>query len=77
MSLAPNQRDVAATTAGIARNMQAPGVIGLGVTVTPTGGGDMNGSAATSILLHQAGTAGAQVSVPRRPPNSNNYCGVV
>lgn len=34
--------------------------------VPPIGGGDVNGTLASSILNSQAGTAGTQISVPRQ-----------
>lgn len=63
-------------TLGIARNMQA---------LTPTldmagpgqGGGDLNGTASTSILIYQAGTNATRWQTPRKAPNPGNYCGVV
>lgn len=78
--LGANQRLVAATTGGICRNMQIPDVIGPGpsdLVITPFGGGDLNGTNSSAILFYQAGTAGDQLSMPRKPPNPGNYCGVV
>ena len=60
-------------TAGISRNMEAV----LPPGPTNQGGGNLNGTQATSILFHQSGTSGQRIAVPRRPPNSGNYCGVV
>ena len=71
-------------TAGISRNMQIdiePAVeailLGLGVDAYAQGGGNLNGSANTANLLGHAGTAAQRIAVPRRPPNSGNYCGVI
>jgi hypothetical protein len=77
----PNSREVAATTAGIARNMQA-GIDQWGATskgvVSPlaTGGGDLNGSAAP-VWFGQSGTNGQQAQRPRARGSGGNYCGTV
>ena len=74
----PNSRVVAATTLGISRNMQATPPIELAdATPFAQGGGNLNGSANTAHLMGQAGTAGARIALPRRPPNAGNYCGVI
>jgi hypothetical protein len=73
--LEPNARQVAATTLGIARNMQADApMVGLGAVAGGDGGGDLNGTAAF-IMFHQAGTAGDQLSMPRAMPGG--ICGIV
>jgi hypothetical protein len=85
--LGPNERQTRHITRGVARDMER-NIIGrfFGVPLaeiegqdvnTTAGGGDLNGTSATSILFHQAGTADAQVNVPRLAPNSGNYCGVI
>lgn len=72
----PNSRVVAATTAGIARNMNlAPQEAPPGEP--NSGGGDQNGTAATSILFHQAGTGIGRLAVARLPQGSGNYTGIV
>lgn len=64
---AGGDRTVEATTEGVARNM---------AIAQRFGGGDANGTAATSILHVQAGTAGDRLSMPRKPPQQN-FAGVV
>lgn len=74
-------------TAGIARKLDAPELAALdapGEAAALTsiegaiqGGGDLNGTASTSIFHGQAGTAAQRIALPRRPPNSGNYCGVI
>jgi len=79
--LGANERVTAATTAGVSRNMQAGmtdmGAIQTDLTPVAQGGGDLNGTAAASILFHQAGTGIAKGQMARLPPNSGNYCGIV
>lgn len=41
------------------------------------GGGDMNGTRATSILHSQSGTAADRIGVPRLFHNSGNWCGTI
>ena len=63
-------------TAGISRNMQ--GATSPVPTDTPgqqQGGGNLNGTQATSILFSHAGTAAQRIAVPRTV--AGNYCGVV
>lgn len=55
-------------TPGIERNMDVPEIFG---------GGDQNGTASTSILHGQAGTAASKIATPRNLRMSPNYCGVV
>jgi hypothetical protein len=63
-------RDVAATTAGISRNMQAE--------PTPLAGGNLNGSGNTVHMLGQAGTGCGKINMARKPASfSPNYCGTV
>lgn len=67
--LGPNQRQTAADTPGISRNMQDPQPLG--------GGGDLNGSTAPRFFGH-AGTGADRLSVPRRAGGfAGNYCGVI
>ena len=61
-------------TPGIARNLNP---LDLPPGPQNQGGGDLNGTQATSILFSHAGTAAQRVALPRRPMNSGNYCGVV
>lgn len=58
------------STAGIARNMQTP---------QPLGGGDLNGSSTTALMLGQAGTGSARGQVPRAgiKAGGGNYTGTV
>jgi hypothetical protein len=68
-----NSRQVAATTAGIARKLDLiaePRAMPGG-----QGGGNLNGTAATSILYVHAGTSAQRIAVPRQ--SAGNYCGVV
>lgn len=63
-------------TAGIARKLDAI-VTGLPKD-TPgaiQGGGDLNGTQATSIMFSHAGTAAERISVPRAA--ASNFCGIV
>jgi hypothetical protein len=70
----PNQSGaIYGPTLGISRNMS----LGPGIENQTTGGGNLNGSANTALLLGQAGTAAQRIAVARRPPNSGNYCGIV
>lgn len=66
---------------GIARNMQwnlGPlGQLLLDVEPFAQGGGDQNGSAATVPLLGRAGTQCTNLSSPRTPSSSGNYCGTI
>lgn len=69
-------------TPGIARNMAAldPPVADVSPLAAPgaiQGGGDLNGTQATSILFSHAGTAAARVALPRKPTNPGNWCGIV
>lgn len=41
------------------------------------GGGDLNGTQATSILHSQSGTSAAKIAVPRKFANAGNWCGTV
>jgi hypothetical protein len=54
------------STPGISRNMAQP---------QPTGGGNLNGSANTALLIGQAGTAGQRIAMPRTV--AGNYTGIV
>lgn len=65
-----NSRQIAATTAGIARNMQNP----LFAPMT-RGGGDLNGSANVAHLMYQAGTNATRWQMPRTV--AGNCCGIV
>jgi hypothetical protein len=75
----PNQSGaIFGPTPGIARQMETPPPIEkAGATPFAQGGGNLNGSANTALLLGQAGTAGVRVAVARLPPGSGNYCGIV
>lgn len=89
-TLLPNQRDVAATTPGIARDMQtsikAGGPFepfGPPVELVPLvdepelmqGGGNLNGSQNTAHMMGRAGTGADRLASPRR--FQANYTGVV
>lgn len=56
------------TTNGISRNLNLPPM---------WYGGDQNGTAATSIVHGQSGTAAHKISVPRLFHNAGNFCGTV
>ena len=58
----------------IAASFNTPGVSRRMVAAQDSGGGDLNGSAATG-LLGQAGTTGERIAQPRA--NAGNYTGVV
>jgi hypothetical protein len=63
-------------TLGIARNLAAePPVEPAAATPFAQGGGNLNGSANTALLLGHAGTAAQRIAVPRN--NAGNFCGVV
>jgi hypothetical protein len=65
-------------TLGIARNMQADLMLGGAPFAAPgQGGGNLNGTQATSILVYQAGTDATRWQMPRKFPNSGNWCGIV
>lgn len=66
-------------TPGISRNMEAnladapfPQLAGPN-----QGGGDLNGTASTSILHYQSGTNATRWQMPRKFPNAGNWCGIV
>jgi hypothetical protein len=72
-------------TAGISRNMQADigpqgELVAAGspqATPVAQGGGDLNGSANTAHLMHQAGTNATRWQMPRKFANPGNWCGIV
>jgi hypothetical protein len=67
-------------TLGIARNMQGDiDVNGRSTTFAGPGqgGGDLNGTQATSILMLQAGTNATRWQMPRKFTNPGNWCGIV
>ena len=80
MNPIPNQSGaIFGPTLGISRNMQAnletaPVLFDTAVT---QGGGDLNGTQATSIIFYQAGTNATRWQMPRKFCNSGNFCGVV
>lgn len=73
----PNSRDVAATTTGIARRFNVMAAE-TGEAAIPDAGGNLNGTNATSILHHQAGTDATREQSPRAfgAAGSGNYTGV-
>ena len=75
----PNQSGaIFGPTAGISRNMQLDMPEPRDVPSPETqGGGDLNGTSATSILMYQAGTNATRWQMPRKAPNPGNYCGVI
>lgn len=81
MTPIPNSRETAATTAGIARNMQVDidqwgAALKDAVTPFAGGGGNLNGTAAL-VFFSQTGTNARQWQRPRSRGNgSGNYCGV-
>lgn len=69
----------AVVTQGIARNMQRtlPVPLGPGLEPFAQGGGDQNGTSATSILFRNAGCNTGKGSLARLAPCSGNFCGIV
>ena len=67
-------------TPGIARNMQT-GIDANGRAAPfagpGQGGGNLNGTQATSILIAQSGTDATRWQMPRKFHNSGNWCGIV
>lgn len=74
-------------TAGVARNMQA-GLDPFGASTVEAknlfdapgalqGGGDLNGTQATSLLFSQAGTDATRWQMPRKFSNPGNWCGII
>jgi hypothetical protein len=83
--LKPNESGaIFGPTPGIARNLQR-GIGQFGApdpqaSVAPlaSGGGNLNGSSATSILFGKAGTNGSRWQLIRAPRSgAGNYCGTV
>jgi hypothetical protein len=69
-------------TLGISRNMEAnidaQGLaVPLEVGPSTQGGGDLNGTASTSILHYQSGTNATRWQQPRKFCNPGNWCGIV
>ena len=68
-------------TLGICRNMQegidAQGYAVPFSTAESLGGGDLNGTASTSIIFHQAGTNATRLQMPRIFASPGNWCGIV
>jgi hypothetical protein len=66
-------------TQGIARNMEAnlPDAPLPQLAGANQGGGDLNGTQATSILHHQAGTNATRWQMPRLFAHPGNWCGIV
>ena len=86
MNPLPNQSGaIFGPTLGISRNLNwdiGPQGQLLGVDATiagapGTGGGDLNGTQATSIIYYQAGTNATRWQMPRKFSNSGNWCGIV
>lgn len=75
----PNSRDVAATTPGISRDMQAslkqPEQLARDMPEQQQGGGNLNGSQNTAHMMGRAGTAADRLASPRR--YQANYTGVI
>jgi hypothetical protein len=64
-------------TVGIARNLSVEPVAPADAPGAIQGGGNLNGTQATSILVYQAGTNATRWQMPRKFPNSGNWCGIV
>jgi hypothetical protein len=68
-------------TLGISRNMewnidpQTGAINPLAAGAPGTGGGNLNGTQATTILYYQAGTNATRWQMARH--NKGNYCGIV
>lgn len=90
MTLLANQSGaIYGPTLGIARNLSVETVAphspsNDGRLSTPydapgaiQGGGNLNGTQATSILFSHAGTAAERIANPRKPSNPGNWCGIV
>jgi hypothetical protein len=82
MNPLPNQSGaIFGPTLGISRNMQAnigpQGEPAPLITGPNQGGGDLNGTQATTILIYQAGTNATRWQMPRKFANAGNWCGIV
>ena len=82
MNPLPNQSGaIFGPTLGISRNLNwdidAQGQITPLMAGPGTGGGDLNGTQATSIIFYQAGTNATRWQMPRKFPNAGNWCGIV
>ena len=80
MTIASPSGAIFGPTLGIARNMQAD--IDANGRSTPfaapgQGGGNLNGTQATSIMIYQAGTNATRWQMPRKFSNSGNWCGII
>jgi hypothetical protein len=79
MTFAVNQSGaVYGATVGVSRNMQTnidPAVLPPGPP--NQGGGNLNGTAATSILIAQSGTDATRWQMPRKFSNPGNWCGII
>ena len=75
-------------TLGIARNLSVEPVAPSGdasntristrdAPGATQGGGNLNGTQATSILIYQAGTNATRWQQPRKFANAGNWCGIV
>jgi hypothetical protein len=66
-------------TPGISRNMEAnlPDAPFPQLAGANQGGGDLNGTASTSILHYQSGTNATRWQMPRKFCNAGNWCGIV
>ena len=64
-------------TLGIARNLSVEQVVLRDAPGTTQGGGNLNGTQATSILIYQAGTNATRWQQPRKFANPGNWCGIV
>jgi hypothetical protein len=81
-AMTPNQSGALfGPTPGIARNMQADlDLFGASLRDAPgaiQGGGNLNGTQATSILIAQSGTDATRWQMPRKFANPGNWCGII
>ena len=80
----PNQSGaVFGATPGVTRNMQT-GLDAFGASPADLppgppnqGGGNLNGTQATSILIAQSGTDATRWQMPRKFANPGNWCGII
>lgn len=78
MTLLANQSGaIYGPTLGIARNLSVETVAPRDAPGAIQGGGNLNGTQATSILFSHAGTAAERIANPRKPSNPGNWCGIV
>ena len=81
MTIASPSGAVFGPTLGVSRNMQGNlDAFGAAVPLEAgalQGGGNLNGTQATSIMIYQAGTNATRWQMPRKFSNSGNWCGII